>query len=284
VTTYDLGDGVNLETLVYNRDHVLTSATVALTVTAPDGTPTQPGVTQPSTGRYRAATFAPDQLGIWAFAWSISGAVTDLVLGSFVVADPAPPVYADLTMVKSALGKLTADDRDELIERAISAASRWIDRRTGRRFYAERTATARTFPVIGQSLYDGREQVLMVDDVAAVDGLAVASGSAGNWSAVSGWLTGPDNALAYGRPITEFRAGRGWLPSFGRIQVTARWGWPSVPDDVAQAAQLLAARFYRRKDSPQGVLGSTEWGTARVSRTDPDVEALIAPFVIPVIA
>jgi hypothetical protein len=284
VTTYDLGDGVNLETLVYDRDHVLTSATVALTVTAPDGTTLQPGVTQPSTGRYRAATFVPDQLGIWAFAWSISGTVTDLVLGSFVVADPAPPVYADLTMVKSALGKLTADDRDELIERAISAASRWIDRRTGRRFYADRTATARTFPIVGQAGYRRSEQYLIVDDIASAQGLAVATGTAGSWSTVTGWSTGPDNALVYGRPITELYAAPGWLPASGRLQVTARWGWPTVPDDIAQAAQLLAARFYRRKDSPQGVLGSTEWGTARVSRTDPDVEALIAPFVIPVIA
>jgi hypothetical protein len=48
--------------------------------------------------------------------------------------------------------------------------------------------------------------------------------------------------------------------------------------------RLLAARFYRRKDSPQGVLGNAEWGFARVSRVDPDVEALISPFLIPVIA
>lgn len=193
-------------------------------------------------------------------------------------------LYTDLPTVKTALGKLTADDRDELIEASIRSACRWIDRRCGRRFYADQTASARTFPVVGQSLYRDRDQVLLVDDIADDTGLAVASGGVGNWAAVSGWATGPDNALAYNAAITELYAPSGWLPASGRIQVTAIWGWPAVPDEIAQAAQLLAARLYRRKDSPQGVLGSTEWGVTRVSRTDPDVEALIAPFVIPVIA
>jgi hypothetical protein len=198
--------------------------------------------------------------------------------------DGSTDLYTDLETVKSSLGKITADDRDELINNAIRSACRWIDRRTGRRFYADQAATARTFPIVGQSLYRDGEQVLLVDDIADETGLAVATGRTGAWTVVTGCETGPDNALAYGRAVTEIRAGSGWLPASGRIQVTARWGWPAVPDEIAQAAQLLAARLYRRKDSPQGVLGSSEWGVTRVSRVDPDVEALIGPFVIPVIA
>jgi hypothetical protein len=75
----------------------------------------------------------------------------------------------------------------------------------------------------------------------------------------------------------------GWLPSSGRLQVTALWGWPAVPDEIEQATALYAARLYRRKDSPQGVIGGGDFGPVRVSRIDPDVEALIAPFVIPII-
>lgn len=194
--------------------------------------------------------------------------------------DGLSDLYTDLPTVKASLGKTTADDRDELIEGAIRAACRLIDRRTGRRFYGDLTASARTFPVIGQSHYAAGEQVLLVDDIATDDGLVVAAAAA----PLTGWVGGPDNALAYGRPITQLAATGGWLPATGRITVTARWGWPAVPDEIAQAAQLLAARLYRRKDSPQGVLGSAEWGVTRVSRIDPDVEALIGPFVIPVIA
>lgn len=194
-------------------------------------------------------------------------------------------LYTDLPTVKAALGKTTADDRDELIESAIRAACRWIDRRTGRRFYADETLTARTFPVVGQMLYRDREQVILVDDIADDLGMTIASGSVGAWTSIpSGWGIGPDNALAHGRAATELYGPVGWIPSSGRLQVTARWGWPAVPDEIAEAAKLLAARLYRRKDSPQGVVGSAEWGSVRVSRTDPDVEALISSFVIPVIA
>ena len=91
---------------------------------------------------------------------------------------------------------------------------------------------------------------------------------------------GPDNAAAQGRPATYLWSTVGWVPTSGRLRVTARWGWPAVPDQVVEAAKLLAVRLYRRKDSPQGVLGSSEWGVTRVSAVDPDVEALICPFVV----
>lgn len=284
MTTYDLGDGVPLDHEVYDRDGQLASATVAVTVARPDGTTVSPSVTSPSTGRYRAAVFPADQPGLWTGAWVMSGAIVDVRPFTFTVADPAPAMYATLPDVKTSLTKDSSDDRDDLIVQAIAAASRWIDDRTGRRFYADRTASARVFPVLGQTYDEGRELVLMVDDIASAEGLLVQSGGVGNWAAVTGWATGPDNALVYGRPINQLYAGRGWLPSSGRIQVTARWGWPAVPDAIAEATKMLARRFYKRKDSPQGVLGNTEWGPTRVSRTDPDVEALIAPFVIPVIA
>ncbi|GAA2681730.1 head-tail connector protein [Actinoplanes palleronii] len=284
MATYDLGDGVPLEHEVRNVDQALTSATVTLGLTRPDGTTfPAPTVTSPSTGIYRA-TPIPDVTGTWAGVWSTSGAVVSVTPFAFTVGNPGPLAYTDVTTVKAAMGKTTADDRDDLIQQAISAASRWIDGRTGRRFYADTAATARTFLVSGRSACVGTDQVIYVDDIAALTGLAVATGTTGSYVTATGWEAGPDNALVYGRPLTEIRASAGWLPAYGRVQVTARWGFPSVPDQIVQAATLLAARFYRRKDSPNGVIGSADWGVIRVSRTDPDVEALIQPFVVPVIA
>lgn len=194
-------------------------------------------------------------------------------------------LYTSLTTVKAALGKITENDKDDLIEQAIAAASRFIDRRTGRRFYADLSATPRTFPITGQSLYEGADQLLLIDDVSSLQDLTVAIQASlsipASWTTVQLWEPGPDNALVYGQPITQIRSSAGWLPFYGRVQVTARWGWPTVPDEITQATQLLAARLYRRKDSPEGVLGSSEWGAVRVSRIDPDVQGLIAPFVIP---
>jgi hypothetical protein len=54
-----------------------------------------------------------------------------------------------------------------------------------------------------------------------------------------------------------------------------------VPDEVVQATLLQAGRLYRRKDSPEGVTGSADWGMVRLPRLDPDVMALIEPYMLP---
>lgn len=196
------------------------------------------------------------------------------------------PEYTSLATVKDMLGKTTADDRDNLITAAIVAGASWIDRRTGRSFGADTSTSQRVFRPRGRVICDGTDEILRVDDFATETGLVVetATGIGGTWTAVTTYETGPDNAAAYGKSYSQIRATAGWIPYAGKVRVTARWGWPMVPDEIAQANALLAARLYRRKDSPQGVLGSPEWGPMRVSRADPDVESLIAPFVIPLIA
>jgi hypothetical protein len=192
--------------------------------------------------------------------------------------------YAVLATVKDALGKLTTDDRDDLISAAITAASRLIDARTGRRFYLDATASARTFRIQGRTYCDGRAYNLLVDDIGSASGLIVETGSvfSTSWTATTSYAVGPDNALAKGRPVTSLLSLVGW--GYESVRVTAKWGWPTVPDEVAQATQLLAARLYRRKDSPQGVIASGDWGSVRVSRVDPDVEALIAHLILPGLA
>lgn len=282
MATYDLGDGVPLEHEVRDADRVLTSATVALTLTRPDGTSfSSPTITNPSTGIYRAVP-VPDAAGTWSGAWSTSGAVTSVTPFAFVVGDPAPALYTDLPTVKAGLGKTTDDDRDDLIESAIAAASRMIDERCGRRFYTDTTATSRIFTALDRHTTIGDAQSVRVDDIATDDGLLVETRTsfAGTWTTVTGVELGPDNADMLGRPWTEVVYQAGWIGDTSKIRVTARWGWPGVPDGVTQAAALLAARLYRRKDSPQGVLGSAEWGVMRVSRFDPDVESLIAPYIL----
>jgi len=52
-----------------------------------------------------------------------------------------------------------------------------------------------------------------------------------------------------------------------------------LPDAVYQAATLLAARWYRRRDSLDGTIGWGDLGVIRVGNRDPDVEALLAPWL-----
>lgn len=281
--TYDLGDGVNLRKLVRNQDGDLTAATVSLAITKPDGEVDSVIVSPSSSvGQYDAATYVPAQVGRFSYTWTVTGAVTDVAHGTFTVANPAPALYTDLTTVKEMLSKESEDARDDLVTKSIRSASRLIDKRTGRRFYADINPVTRTYSTSGRVFQDRSSGYwnLLVPDIADDTNLAVATGSAAaGWTSTNNYDTGPDSALILGKPITRLANFGGWGTS--SVQITARWGWPELPDEVEQATALLAARLYRRKDSPQGVIGGGEFGPVRVSRIDPDVEALIADLILP---
>jgi hypothetical protein len=70
--------------------------------------------------------------------------------------------------------------------------------------------------------------------------------------------------------------------------VAARCTWRAVavdgltpvdpPDALVTAVTLLTARYLERRNTPSGVLGSGDFGVVRVSGSDRDVDALIAPW------
>lgn len=62
------------------------------------------------------------------------------------------------------------------------------------------------------------------------------------------------------------------------VQITAAWGWDSVPGAVFEAALLWAARTFHRKDSPQGVAGFNEFGAVRLTSKDEDIAGPLKPF------
>jgi hypothetical protein len=283
---FDLGDGVELRHEVRDADGVLTSATVTCVVTAPDGTTSTPVITETSAGVYDAAAVVANQAGRWTYVWNVSGTVVDVAPGEFYASVSAPQTYISLPVLREA-AQLKDGSRDRLLLMALNAASRAIDDHTGRRFYADTTDTARTFPLRHRIARDDDGELLLVDDIASLAGLAVETGSAGSntWTALDAdvYETDPLNAMTSGQPITGLRTfGNGWsaVPR-GRVRVTARWGWPVVPDVVAQATLLQASRLFKRLSSPEGVAGSAEWGTVRISRIDPDVQALVKNLVLP---
>lgn len=289
--TYDLGDGVNLRYLAKDRNGDLVDASVSLSIisVATGQVVATPAVTRTSLGQYDAATYEPPAIGDYVWRFVASGALVDKAEGTFTVANPGPATYVSLPLLKRALGKITADDRDEDILLAAVAASRMIDATTGRwpgAFRADLAPTTRTFTLSGRvipSVGYGRSGV-MVDDIASIAGLAVGLGSGATalYSTITGFGYGPNNALLMGRPLEWIDLPTASLTgTVDTIQVTARWGWPTTPPEVEMATRLLAARLVKRKDSPQGVIASADWGAVRVSKTDPDVYALIAHLSIP---
>lgn len=189
--------------------------------------------------------------------------------------------YIELAALKSARRIDPADtSEDAALQREITAASRRIDDRCGRRFYLDETATARTFTPAGSLLADG---TLLIDDIGSTVGLVVEAGQGSSWSTIDSdsYEFLPDNALVQSKPITGIkRLWATWDRSI-RVRVTARWGYPTVPDGVVSATLILANKLYLRKDSPEGILRADG---IRVSRLDPDVEALIEAHILPGLA
>jgi hypothetical protein len=196
------------------------------------------------------------------------------------MADP----YIALDIQKASLNISEEDDsRDALLSSALGTASRSIDRMTGRTFTLSSDVTARTYRTSRRISVSEEGQLLIIDDIGSVTGLEVRAGPTDQYSTVTNFEPYPENALALGRPITGLlRIGGCWTAGRDiRVEVTARWGWPAVPEEIRQATLIQASRLYKRKDSPEGVLGSAEWGTVRVSRIDPDVWALVRPYALP---
>lgn len=189
--------------------------------------------------------------------------------------------YATLADLKMYL-KIEDSMEDQLLENIVEAASRSIDRMANRRFYLDSTASARTF----------RPAELLrvfVDDFGSSSGLVVKTDpdSAGVYQTTltvnSDFIIEPVNAAAKGRPwnyITIVSGQSFSLPTTARpqVEVTARWGWPSVPDDINQATLILSADLYKRKDSIGGVLGLSELGAIRMSPLGRDITAMVRAY------
>lgn len=186
--------------------------------------------------------------------------------------------YATLADLKTRMRLTTTDDDTELTQKLV-VASRRIDKDCNRSFTLENPASARVYTLTSA-------KTLVVDDFASTSGLVVATGTT-TFSTVDSSLyrVRPDNAIVKGRAAWVLEAREGlycWPVVSGvDVQVTARWGWPAIPDEIAEACLFMAQRLYKRKDSPEGVAGLSEIGLVRVIAKDPDYLGLIDDFVRP---
>lgn len=261
----------------------------SLTVHRPDGTTTTPSATSGDGGKTWTAQVTYSQAGWWLLTWTVTGTGAG-VQHQRVFVGPAPdlppqaPLYASPEKLKKRRRK-TDDSDDDLFLDELETSSRAIDGKCHRVFYRDTTASARVYNGRGARVLDDVDgQLLLVDDIADLTGLLVeTSDDATTWTtlAATDYRAEPGNALARKRPVTQLRRLSGCWTGHRFIRVTAVWGWPAVPPPVVTATLLLANRLVLRKDSPEGVAGSSEWGVLRISRWDPDVEALLAPFVLP---
>ena len=195
--------------------------------------------------------------------------------------------YATRNQVKAALRIGTADTLDDdLIDNCVGAASRLIDGYCNRRFWQSGTAEARVFQAEDSfycSIDDIAGTALTLKTSTQADGTFDLTWSRSDYQLEP--LNGNLDGLTWS--YDKIRAVGDYLfptvnANYGEqalVQVTAVFGWPSVPEPVTQATIIQASRIFKRYDSPLGVVGFGDLGQIRVSRyLDPDMAQLVEPY------
>lgn len=195
------------------------------------------------------------------------------------------PDYVTSAELKAHL-RITDTADDAAVALAATAASRAIDRYTGRQFGKVAAPVARVYEWDGARL---RGQIAVeIDDLADLNGAEMWIDQIGDGVTLTSvdllqpyvqfypWNAGEDNrpwthlVMLYTAPI---------LPSYvpRSVVISALWGWAAVPDIVKQATLIQAGRFFVRRDSQYGIAGSPETGTELrlFERLDPDVALML---------
>lgn len=196
--------------------------------------------------------------------------------------------YVTAAQLKTRLGISDSTD-DTAITSACAAASRWVDNFCGREVFGFNVATAATARVY-ERLSPRR---VLVDDISSTTSLVVKVDQGGDGVYETTWTLGTDfqleplnSVVAAGvsRPYTSIvTLSTQTIPCVsGRpgIEVTALWGWPSVPSLVTEATYQLAEETFKLKDAPFGVAGVNDFGVLRIgNQTLNRVQGMLAAYV-----
>ena len=193
--------------------------------------------------------------------------------------------YATLDQVKAA-ARITDSVDDALLEMAIESSSRLIDSVCERRFYNAGTETHYYVPT--------NSYVVDIDDVPGT-AITLETSSAADGVYDVSWVLSRDAQLeplnrhssGLTFPVTRIRAVGEYLFPMDSIgtstfKVSAVFGFNAVTAIIQMAIRkatiISALRVYKRLDSPLGIAGFGDLGAVRVSRVDPDIAAMVAPF------
>lgn len=180
---------------------------------------------------------------------------------------------------------------DDNLTLAIDAASRAIERYTGRRFYTNESDETRYATASYATILLERD--LGVDIISLT---SLTADEDGDRTYERTWTTGdydldPPNATLDYSPYTRIAStpdgnyafpvgiSRG-IKLVGRFGYCTTSGQDSWAGEVREACLIQASRLYTRAVTPMGVAGNSAFGEMRVlSRLDPDVELMLGRLV-----
>lgn len=190
--------------------------------------------------------------------------------------------YASTSMLASWL-RIQTSDEDVSLDLVLEAASLQVAEYCGQTFDEAATeATARTFRA-------SRHDLLLVDPIGNTTGLVVKTDTTDNGTFDTTW----DAADYQLEPLGQRWAGLSDHPYIhiraiddkafpvrpeATVEVTARWGWTTVPKAVELATVMHAARMHARRNSAAGIALEASFPTRTTLGLDRDVAALLAPF------
>lgn len=199
--------------------------------------------------------------------------------------------YATLAELRAWTGVDDSLD-DDLLESSLTAAELAVETWCGRKFTQDASATAARFrPQSMGWLYlpAFRPGGTCTADISTLTGLVVKTDDNDDGTYETTWTVTTDFEVEPfdGPPFHKVIAvGSRYFPTCYRrpvVQVTARWGWASVPEPVKTATLILAGEYAKLKDAPFGVAGFGDFGVVRI-RQNPKVAELLARYQHPMVA
>lgn len=174
--------------------------------------------------------------------------------------------------------------QDAALLQVLKAASRRIDGFCGRTFAQTDAAEPRVFTADRHSTYQYHGIVgIHVDEFAELTALKLDDGSLTYPNAVDSGdfqlvrATIPDVTITtYDRILGRNVA---WPLLVDGIQITAKWGWGAVPDDVAEACFIIANRLRTIWTAPFGQVGNAELGQLpNANSITPVIREMLNPY------
>lgn len=246
-----------------------------------------------SSGVYYVSLTAPSTAGQYTLLWD-NGSTTpgniateDLVVTYTITsATAAANEYVTVSELKNTLA-ITSSTYDADLAIVVNTASRTLDAITGRRFWSDTgTANVRTYT-------PDSYRRLMIDDLQTLTTLKVDQNGDGTfeetWTVGTDFVLEPQNADS-DIPIRPYESvlirkqSRYYFPVDleQSVQITGKFGWAAVPDEIQSAASILAGKLFKRmREAPFGIVsfGGGESPAMRLARTDPDIGNLIQGYI-----
>ena len=201
--------------------------------------------------------------------------------------------YTTLALVQAEVGTTADVNYDARIEQAIEAASRQIDDYTGRRFWQDANVVTREFYCDDPTELISRAGAVL--DISTTTGLIVKLDTGDNGAFATTvtisteFVLTPPNAADDDQPYTGIRLVDGdAFPMSDRrpgCQVTAKFGFPSVPEPIAQACLIQSVLLLKATDAAMGGLSFGDGAFMRVrGGLNPIALSLVDRYAFPAVA